>query len=410
MATQTVEFEGYAKGMNNILDDHVLGEDQARNIINWDVDDRGRIRVRQGRNRIYTGTIVKGTMWSDGETVLFVEGGDLKRLESDNTATTLRTGVGDFPMSYVERDKIIYYTNRVITGKVVNGSDAAWGVTPPPRQPTLVAGSSGNLDAGVYQVAITFIALDGEESGTPLAAEATVVTGGSILLRDIPAPATGKIRVYVSAPNGTVLYFLREEHKDIPTILINDVNNLTEEPLETQFGEPPIPANLIEYHGGKIYMAVGPVVWATEPLRYGLVKPSMNFFFFGADVSILAGVDDGLYIVADRHYWLSDLAESPNQIDFLDYGAVRRTAIRLPDDKAVAWFSEQGLVIGKNGGAAANVTMESIAVSDYDFGTMLYREHEGIKQIVATMQTGMASSYPAPAWTVDEVARKGNSV
>ena len=420
------ELGGWRNGMNNLKQPHAIDNETLRNAVNFDVDDDGNLKLRQGSASVYRGSIVKRTFWSNGaELALFVEGTDLKRLNADFTATTLRAGVGNTPMSYVEQDGVVYWSNNVVNGKVVDGADAVWGVPAPGQQPELtVQASGGHLVKGFYQVAITFVSATGEESGTGGSVEAEVIAdGGALVLSAIPDPGNVdfQVNVYVTGPSGGQLYFHEALPSGFPTFVIRRVNHPTEgsllHPLETQFGEPPPAGQLLEYHNGRIYIAQSNVVWATEPQRLGLVKPAVSYWQFPERVTLLQsvvdskGVGDGMYIASDVTYFIGgiDTDNLFSRIVF-EYGAVEGTGLTIEDTRQAAWFSHKGFVVAGPAGDANNVTIDRIAVSEFQSGAMLHREHDGVTQLLATLEDGVASTFPDKKWISDEVARRGNAI
>lgn len=414
------KLEGWPRGLNTILRADSLPIDALRRCVNFDLDDMGKPSVRPGRTRLYAGTIYPRTLWSCPSRTLFVEAGNLKELvrRADGTydALLVRLNVGNYAMHYLDLNDKIYYTNGVITGIVgAEGESLAWGVTGPGTQPVCVPGSSGSLFAGSYQVAITFIAADGEESGTPLAATVVVTDdgGGSITLNNFPpAPAEAdRIRVYCSNRDGEGLYRVADIPKGLPSFNITTVENAMNWRLQTQFGIPPPPGDLIEYANGRILIANGSIVWLTEPLRYGLVKPISGFLSFPERVTVMKAVDDGVYICSDRTYFIEGLdTPSLSQTERLPYGGVYDTGINIPNFDAVAWFSHRGLVLGGENGEILNVLENKVAVSKYESGAMLWRENNGIRQIVANLWDGELTPYAAADYVALETVRAGQFI
>jgi hypothetical protein len=406
----------FTKGMDTIQRSETLPEDTARNIVNFDVDDAGKTRIRAGKTQVYSGNIVKDTFWSNGDIALFVEDGDLKRLNDDFTATLIHSSAGYSPMRYVCVDDVVYYTNGVVTGLIRDGSAAPWGVTPPTRQPTLSAGTSSNgLSAGEYQVAVTFISPTGEESGTGLSERVDVGDNGVIHLSDIPQPPEGHtVRVYVSTANGEKLYSRAELIRGQISYDIYEASNVTGRILETQFGIKPPAGHLLEYHNGRIFIANGPVVFVTEPLRYGLVKRSKGFLLYGRDVTMMKSVENGIYIAADKTYFINNYGPDIEQKDALPYGAVPGAAIELPKTQEglirVAWWSERGLCIGGPDGMVLNLMEDKVAISKFSRASLLYREQDGLRNIMAVLQGGEASKYAAADYVSAETARRGNAI
>jgi hypothetical protein len=416
-----IKLEGWKDGLNTILRVDSLPIDALRRCVNFDIDDAGKISRRQGSSRIHSGTIVKGTLWSsdDFKRTLFVEAGSLWELIEHPIGTytprLVRTGVGTTRMSYLDLNGNTYYTNGVLTGLMLaDGNAVTWGMIGPGSQPNLTQGISGDLFAGTYQVAITYIATSGEESGTGLAKTIEVVAdNSSILLSDFPAspPGTAFIRVYVTHRDGEGLYRMSDLHPAATHYEIDKVANTAAFRLQTQFGMAPPPGDILEYHNGRIYIANNNILWFTEPLRYGLVKPMKGFLQFPKRITIVKAVDDGIYVCSDRTYWVSGV-DTPqfHQREVLPYGGVFGTGINIPNFDAVAWFSKRGICFGGENGEVLNIMQDRVAVAEYGYGTMLWREHKGIRQIVADLWEGELNTYAAADYVALETARGGEFI
>ena len=413
------KYDGWPDGENNILDSVELPETSLRRAVNYDVMDGGDIHRRRGRTLVYTGTIVPGSLYSNGKRVLFVEGSNMWELVKDLAGTwtrmLFRVGVGNHPVSYLGLNDNIYWSNRLFTGLIdSDGRDLPWGIRGPHEQPTITASEAGgSLTAGTYQLAITFLDELGQESGTPLA-KSVVITAdtGSITMTDIPAPIDGStIQVYCSGPDGEGLYRVGQLIAGAPNFRITTVDNNQTIMLQTQFGIPPPAGDILEYHNGRIYIADGKIVWFTDAMRYGLVKPQRGFLQFPSEVTVMKAVADGIYICADQTYWVSGVDTTEfQQIPVLPYGAVRGTGINLPESDNVAWFSVEGVIIGGLQAQLTNVQEDKSAISQFKNGAMVFRKQRGLRQIIATLGTGTQSAFLAPDYVSLETARRGNAI
>ena len=74
------KYTGFSDGENNILDAHELPITALRRSVNYDITDSGNLLRRRGRTKIWNGTIERGTLFSNGLKVLFVEAGNLHEL------------------------------------------------------------------------------------------------------------------------------------------------------------------------------------------------------------------------------------------------------------------------------------------------------------------------------------------
>jgi len=413
------KYDGWPDGENNMLDAVELPQSSLRRAVNYDVMDGGSLHRRRGRTQVYVGSIVPRTLYSDGKRALFVEGGNMwelvQNIDGSWSRMLFRTGVGNHPVAYLGLNDNIYWSNGLFTGVIdPEGRDLPWGIRGPHEQPTIGASNSGgSLTAGVYQVAITFADDLGQESGTPLAKEVTITSdAGSIEITDLPTPIDGSdILVYCSGPNGEGLYRVGRLLAGVPSYRITTVDNAQTIMLQTQFGIPPPAGDVIEYLNGRIYVADGNVVWFTDAMRYGLVKPHRNFLQFPDEVTVMKAVADGLYICADQTYWISGVDTTEfQQVPVLPYGAVKGTGINLPDSDNVAWFSEEGVIIGGLQAQITAVQDDKSAVGTFKNGAMIFRKQRGLRQIIATLGTGTQSALLAQDYVDLETARRGNAI
>lgn len=413
------KYDGWPEGENNIRDATELEISQLRRCVNFDVLDNGDIHRRSGRTKIHNGTVVPRTLFSNGKRILFVESGNLWELVRDIGGSwspmLVRIGVGSHPMTYLDVNGDIYWSNQIQTGIIdSDGRDLPWGIKAPAEQPTVTGASSGgDLVAGKYQVAITFIDDFGQESGTGLAVVVEVSGNtGSLLITDLPTPIDGStIQVYCSAVNGEVLYRVGRVIPGAPSFRITSASNNLGMQLQTQFCDKPPAGNVLEYHNGRIYIGDGNVVWFTDPLRYGSVRFSTNFMMFSEEVTVIKAVADGVFICADKTYWISGIdTQEFQQLEVLPYGGVYGTGISLPESDNAAWFSEDGLIIAGLEAQVTTVQDDRSAVSTFENGAMMFRKSKGIRQFLATLGTGVQSDFLAPDYVTLETGRRGNAI
>ena len=81
------------------------------------------------------------------------------------------------PMFYTEHPVGIFFMDR-LAREFFNGQLSGWGTDLPILQPTAASVGAGQLPAGTYQFALTFVRDDGSESGTRRAGVVTA-TGRS---------------------------------------------------------------------------------------------------------------------------------------------------------------------------------------------------------------------------------------
>jgi hypothetical protein len=142
------------------------------------------------------------------------------------------------------------------------------------------------------------------------------------------------------------------------------------------------PGNIIAHLNGVMYVATQDGIWHSETFRFGLCNVNENFYLYPTAPTILLATPDGLYVSADKSYFISSPATlDAKQTVTLPFGGVFGTGVYLPDSTDVAWFSPRGQVIA-SGGAAKVVTAGHYAPGTMTAGASFVREQEGLRQIV----------------------------
>jgi len=413
IANKTVTLSPFPQGMNNIQKESKLPEGSLRSAINVDITDDGSIRRRKQFSRIYTGTSIANLYKR-----YFTEGGVLKYLESDNTATVVNSNIISSDIAYCEMNNGIYYTDG---NKVFNPNHEPVGL----EKPTFfnVSDTTGALRNGKYQISICHINLvTGELSGATNPIILDVVSGG-ISLTDISIPSGEyATNVYISDTNGADIYF----HTTLPngqqslTITVIKQNKHLVQTLDMS----PIPGgSIIQSYNGRLYVAKDEVLWYSQPHRYGLHKQSSDFLLFAKPITVVQPVDDGLYIVADKTYFISGNDPSQQQLrEVSNLQGIEGTGITLDASyfsleykgKVAYWFSDKGGVIGLPSGQIQEFSKDRLAVpTDLQKGSTMYVEENGIHKIVSSIGTsgsGLNNSIGASDNATATLIRNGNVV
>ena len=297
-------------GINNRAPAFSLPRDQdgrvtaLRNAVNADIQMTGHVKRRAGYERIYDALNTHSGYACEVGT-FFVEGMYLKKLNDDDTATLIVGGITG-PVCYECFNSIVYYSDGVITGRIVNSVATSWPVD-------------------------TQHALDAD---------------------------------YMAMPA----------------------------------------CRILRQKNGRIYGAVGKIVWYTDPYTLGSVHRQRNFYQFTDDVTILEPVNGGLWIVADKTYFYSD---DGGVLTALEYGAIYGTSRRIPNSNDVMWYSKKGAVMAAENGQIKNVQEQNVAVDSGTDGVSIIREEDGNRRFIATINNPAVSPMAARDWMEMEVVRKG---
>jgi len=389
---------GKFTGLNNVADPTELGPEELVAAENVDISDRGRLKRRPGFTQVHSGTV--HSLWSNRveDIALFVEGTDLKRLSVDDagnyTVSELRSGVAAVAMSYADAAGDVYYSNGYDTGMIRDGVSRPWGVKTPAAQPTLSA-AAGALPPGRYQVAITYVDDLGRESGARMGAFIELTTNRAIQCSGIPSSGEATIttvRVYCTPVDGDMFYRVAEVPDGTSSVRIG-VGYWTI-PLATQFlSEPPV-GTIVRYVAGRVAVVSGNAVYLSEALSYHLFNLRKWFFQFPAPITMAAPVRDGLYISADRLYWLPVGSEDAPLGWLADYKAIPGTDVQIGGDDVgdgtveshVLFMTEKGPCYGGPGGAFKNLTNTRVAYPEAVSGASVVRDQRGMSQFITSVR------------------------
>lgn len=393
----------FNKGFNNIDGEVNLPEGSVRIADNVDFTRDGWFRRRQGYTKIYDGVGIH-SLWNR----FFVESGTLNFLDDNDEATFIASGLTDKPLSYYELDGEVYFSNEDNNGKV----GGPWGVESLSFLPTISVGAGSSLIAGDYQVSFVNIATNGEESGATNPVVVTVPDGGSISISNIVSDHS--VGVYVSPVNGEELFFQGNAHA--PTFEIKQYHN-NGKGLQTLFMQRAPAGQLICGYKGRMYIAQGSTLWYTEAQRPGLYKPAENFFNLPERITVLLETEHGLYVVADKTYFLT--GDDPKKMNLSIVGkatGIEGTGVPVDakdfkldfNGKVAYWFSNKGAILGFPNGQLKYISEDRVAAVDAESGCTGYRELDGIRQLITNLsQQNPENSFGASDNVTASVIRNG---
>lgn len=398
--------------MDNIHGDIELPADTLRRAINTDIMDSGRLKRRKGFAPVLA---LSGahSLWSDGLTAYFVLANNLRLFLENGTSSVVGVFLAGLNrLSGVKVNNDIYLTCKTARGRIRAGVLSPWGVEVPSSAPVLVA-TVGTMPAGVYYGAVTYLLADGRESGASKLASIILTAAGGIATTSMPIPVdtaiTGK-RLYLSTPDGEVLFMAQEVAAADQFANIGALASGAR--LRTEYlAPPPFGSNLAQYNG-RIFIvdAADPsVVWFTEAFDYDHVDLRKNYYQFGAPVTIIAAVTDGLYVCADNTYFLPNAGgQEAGQRKVLGFGAVANSMSSIPNTTDVIWMTEHGPAIGKDGGIIELIAEKVIASGQMVEAAALVREKDGVRQFVIVGSTTQASALQAGSYAEAEIIRRSS--
>lgn len=380
-----------------------------------DTDGTGKLLTRKGKTAA-TATAAH-SIYANHMIALVNEGPVMKVRESNGTWSPLKTLQSSAHVSHETVLDTVYFSNGTDKGRIVNRTAREWGITPPVSQPVAVEGI-GFLPAGRYMYALTFVRSDGHESGTGIAGEIELTGGSSAIVFSGIEVSTnpeisGKI-VYISSTNGEILYrAISLPNNQTTASYARDGLDLAV-PLITQFAGPPPTGHIVRVYNGVMYVAVGNVLYHSEPYAMELFKLDTSYMQFPGKITMFEAVDGGVFVATDDV--VAEDQETPAGTWFLngvgpgkfalnklfDYGAFENSAV-LTDaayfesqfqaeargsqaGPAVVWACRHGICLGRSGGAVQNLTEAVYSFPGAVRAAGMVRQHRGYVNYVVTLQ------------------------
>jgi len=336
--------DNISRGAHNMAGDGRVPDGYVRDMVNFDPRQGGSATLRAGYELVAPGTNVRLAVALPNY-VIFVDGADVKAFDRRTASTQVVGAVHPVaPVTGVVFNNRVYMTTTAGNISTDGGPVKPWGVPAPEFDLEVVPGS---LPPGVYKVAVVATGPDGEESGVdPIVVR--LVEGRQVKLTSADPRL---LRVYASVANGSTLFY--QGVLVGGGMAISTVDDHTER-LATEGLRPFPPCEQLVAHRGVIVGAYDNQLVYTVPLIPHLFDPLARFYQYPAAIKVLASTHGGVYVVADKTYFLTDLeSNQPEQRVALDMDAVEGSATPLPDGR-VAWFTRYGLAIGDSSG---NVTL-----------------------------------------------------
>ena len=308
--------------------------------------------------------------------------------------TLLRSGLDILPISYDERGGEVWWSNGAQSGRCgADNSDHPWAV-PAPENITEVFAGVGTLPVGSYRLAITHAMSDGEESAASDIEAFDLVSPGSIDAT-LPAATAGAdfFNIYCSRADGKVLQMCCTV--SAATASVSITANPDGRQLRDRAFLRPLPAgDAICFLGGRLLSMKGEFIYYSPPYDFGLHNPDEDYLVLGAAGSIMAPVESGLFVAADRTWFYSGAdIKAADPVEVLPFSAVSGTVFRHPDNKTAGWFSAYGLAIGSPDGSVTlpQKNLGFIAPSALS-GSVWIRQRDGMAHAVFSIDGTAAYS------------------
>ena len=398
----------FSLGVDNRKADHALTQrvgngsiDLLRSATNVDITAEGRVRRRAGRTAVLAGSNVH-SLWSDDRTAFFADGPSLFTLDAAMAPHALRNDlIAGQPLSFCEAGGTYYYTGAGLLGMVRDGARTDFTPTlaaTPSLEPT-----AGALPPGRYQMCFTQTGPAGESAATLPQTIVLDAPGGISIAAPVSSYTT---LVYMTGPDGEVLGRVGPIHGTLDIVAPPALGAR----CPTLLMAPMPSGSIVRFSNGRLLVAVGNLLCYSEPFAHGLFNPAKNFIAFPAPVTLVEPCTNGVFIAADRTYWIDGEITQATLQPKLPYGAVPHSSARHMRRPEVAyWIGEKGLVVGTPDGAVQVMQEAQLALSGGPAGAALVRESEGMQHVITAVRDPMATTGACSSYFDAEIIRKGTT-
>lgn len=148
----------------------------------------------------------------------------------------------------------------------------------------------------------------------------------------------------------------------------------------------PVAGNHLAYHGGRVYVAKGPVLWWSEYGTMTWFDMARNFVQYGTNIRMIKPVVDGIYVSTEREiYFLAGLVphefeqrkvttfpalEWSDAIDYVDGSDVPGLEVGGP---CALWVTREGAMLGCPTGVVVNLNKKKVVYPEGTAGRSLLR-------------------------------------
>ncbi len=420
----------FPAGVNNVAKEDSLPVDEngnqtsLRSAINVDLDNDGWPSRRQGRELMVEADRAH-SLFPTADHLFGVVDGDLKAYNASFAEQTVRAGVGPRFASFAHVNDDVFWTNGVTHRRVAADLSDHPNAIATPTPPIATAAASGGLAAGEYLVSLTWSDVDGRESGASHPVVVDVAANGGIMLTNLPAAPEDAVTLhaYASPPNAdpAILYRAYSLPAGATTLLLG--KHQPGVTLKTQWLVPLPPGDIVRLFNGRLLVAFGAMLAWSDALRFGLMHPD-NTLRMGQGITLMEPVGDGGdagagVFIADhkRTYFLSGNGpEQWQRVIRYPHSAVPGTSLLVPGNvlglettQLVAfWLATNGVFcIGMPGGTVAPVTEDRLALPEGERGAVMFREVDGLRQLITSFITGGGNRFGVSDSAVGTVRRHG---
>lgn len=171
---------------------------------------------------------------------------------------------------------------------------------------------------------------------------------------------------------------------------------------------PMPPGSNLAYHNARLLVAVGSALIYSEPFTPHLRDAARGFELFPEPITCVAAVEAGVFVVADKTYFIAGGFPAQTVRAVLPYGGPSQQAGYRPDGGA-HWMSTRGVVACNKDGEITNLQDKHIAIEVSGAAATLMREADGTRAIVAALTEQGSFAAGIGTWAQARIIRKGQT-
>lgn len=348
--------------------------------VNVDLSASGTFQTRQGFAESVAVTDARSAFTVDDTGALVAVGDELRRFSGSALTKLDDLGSAFARVAYVKTPVGVVWSDGYVTKVVKNWVSGRLLPTDPNPMPIVTVAAGGSLQAGTYGVSFAASLADGRRSPMSYPLSVDVPENGRISVN--VGTQINPVQVFVTAPDGSILYRQGQVSNGALTVALHHAGG---EPVRYEVEAEIPPARILAYRNGRIFAAVGAVVYYTQPWSF-LFRPMSDYIPLPDDVRLMAAVDAGLFIcTASKTWFIAGESQEATMTEVAPYGAVDGTLTELPNSTDLMWFTPRGQLRAKQGGEFSLLQDKDIQFPTAAIGASVYRETNGMRQHITTL-------------------------
>lgn len=363
----------------------------VRHASNVDIDRDGQIRRRKGYALRRAGEWLSLHSWEGF--LIAQRGAEIVRIDPDSMdELPLCRLQSAEAVSFAEYNGSLYWTNPSSGLWVLSDWTAKRaGVALPAVLPSLDGGSDGPA----HMVAVSLVdQATGEESAAAMIGQ----THGAVRLTNMSMLQGFNWRVYVTPPDGDVLYLAEEFPAVWPQYAVSFYPEGAQ--CQTLHRELMPGGQLVRGWQGRTYVARGNTLWYSDALRPHLCAPRHNFVRFTGSIRFMEFVDGGAYVGdAKGVWWLAGTDPEAWALRLASNAqAVAQSSLLLPayelgalqsrsSSMAALWLSTDGHMVGSADGQVTALNSDRLSLLPGQVGRSRLVQRDGLSQVITLTAT-----------------------